>query len=189
MGSLGQTIDRTLSNIGRTPRDVLLETLASFENFGLPDEERVAAIATAVAASAVSYHGRHTAKFLDAVQVWALEAADCGSPPVPRISYAPEPSTIMEAGEILLSGLDSLLDALKGAEVPLQDRVVSELALYTRLLGQHDVNTILLVVGAVGEAIADPDFTAGTIVTVALRDPAPFDRTADLSTIQTRGVA
>ena len=74
MSTLALTIDRTLHNIGQTARGVLRETVSAFDMMPMSDEERLSAIATALAARAILHHGKHIARFLDAVRIWALEA-------------------------------------------------------------------------------------------------------------------
>ncbi len=189
MNSLAQTIDQALFNIGHGPRDVLFETLEAFENLALPDEERISAIATAMAASALHYHDWHVEKFLDAVQTWAVESSCTQSPTPPRIGALPEPDSITDGAEILNSGVEALLEALDGAQVALQDRVVAELTIYTRLLGQHDVRTILLAVSTVAGMTALPDFRPGDLVSVPLREPVLTSRSIDLASTPARGIA
>lgn len=189
MSSLSRTIHEGLTNIGHGPRDLLLETLADFETLGLGDEERVSALATVITASAASHHQRHVRRFLDAVQVWALETAADHAAGLPRIGAEPEPSAAARGAELLILGLAELIEALDVGCVPVQDRVVAELTLYTRLLGVHDAHTILLVLGAVAAALADPEYRPGQLLLVSLRDPLPAPRTADLAALPTQGVA
>jgi DNA mismatch repair protein MutH len=189
MSSLAHTIDSALANIGKESRGVLLDTLDAFDELGLPGEERVSAIATLIGASAVSYHHRHVGKFLNAVQVWALEAASAGVATQSRPSFEPEPEAVSDAGELLAEGLEALLDCLHRSHVPLQDRVISELTLYTRLLAQHDSVVIIRTISAIADAITQPDFAAGDEIMVSFHDNLSIDRGGDLTYLRPHGVA
>ncbi|HWK45858.1 MAG TPA: hypothetical protein VNT30_14145 [Stellaceae bacterium] len=189
MTSLAETIDRTLANIGNDPRDLLLDTLDGFEALGLPDEERLSAIATAIGTSAVTNHARHIRVYLDAIQVWALEVAVGRSPPPARLNTVANPARSALGAEVLITGADTLLDSLRSQNVNLQDRLVTELALYTRLIGQHDANCILLTLRSVADAIHRPDFFPGTHISVLLRDTRMLTREQSLADMPVRGTA
>lgn len=189
MRTLVETIDRTLLNIGREPRDLLFETLLAFDNLGLSDEEEICAVASAIAANAAGAHRRHVARYLDAIKVWAIEmAVDAASPP-PRLYSLPAAESVAEGTDLLLAGTQELLDALQAADVSLQDRLVAELTLYTRLLKRHDVNTINLALYRVAEAIAGAGFKQGELVAVPLRETRPIERTDRLEDMMVRGTA
>jgi hypothetical protein len=188
MSSMALTIDRAMSNIGQAARGVLRETLYAFDMLELSDEERVSAIATALAATAINHHGRHVSKFLDAVRIWALETGGGRMIPQPHPEFA-QAEQVSEAAELVCAGTDALLEALDRTGVPLQDRAVAELTLYTRLLERADLHTILQTVGAATDAVAAPGFRAGYLVHVVLSAPAPVDRDIDLRTVAVRGMA
>jgi len=189
MRTLVETIDKTLSNIGREPRDLLFETLLAFDNLGLSDEEEICAIASALASNAAGTHRRHVARYLDAIKVWAVEmAVDAASPP-PRLHSLPAAESVAEGIDLLLAGTRDLLDALEAADVGLQDRLVAELTLYTRLLKRHDVNTINLALYQVTEATALTSFRPGEMVEVPLRETRTVCRTDKLEDLMVRGTA
>jgi hypothetical protein len=189
MRSLVETIDRTLLNIGREPRDLLFETIVAFDNLGLSDEEEICAIASALATNAAGTHRRHVARYLDAIKVWAIEMAMDASSPPPRVYATPVPESVAEGADLLLDGTRELLDALEVADASLQDRLVAELTLYTRLLKRHDVNTINLVLHRVAEAMAVMSYRPGELVAVPLREARMTTRTDRLEELTIRGTA
>jgi hypothetical protein len=188
MGSLLETIDRTLTNIGREPRDLLIETIDAFSTLELSDEEQVCAIASALASCALSSHRRHVAKYLEAVRVWALELAGEVSPAPPKLRAQPVPRRVAAAADLLGDGAEQLIEAMRDAGIGLQDRLVAELTLFTRLLGRQDANTINIVVQCIGDAISVAEFRAGDIISVPLRD-MPTDRFVSLEDMVPRGTA
>jgi hypothetical protein len=188
MSSLVQTIDETLGAIGREPRDMLMETLGAFDLLRLPDEARVSAIATALTTTASTHHAGHIEKFLDAVQIWALEAVSHENPSLPKVGPDASPRLVLKAAATLTAGLDNLLDALNRAAVSLQDRVVAELTLFTRLLAAHDVRTILLTVGSASCALGSKS-VAGKPVMISLRESSPANNFVDLALIPAQGQA
>jgi hypothetical protein len=188
MGSLALTIDQTMSSIGGTARGVLTETLREFELMTISDEERVSAIATALAATAIIHHRRHVGRFLDAVRVWALETGGAQSGIEPDEQF-PRAELVAEAADLVCSGMETLLDELEKTGAAVQDRAVAELTLYTRLFERMDIHTALQALGAVVTAVATPGFRAGDLVHVPLMQPLPVRRDADLTTLPTRGLA
>ncbi len=172
MSSLVETIDRTLTNIGREPRDLLIDTISSFDNLELSDEEQICAIASALAACAVSSHRRHVGKYLEAVRVWALELSAAILPPPPRLRSLPVARRAADGTDLLIDGAEQLLEILRDSGIGLQDRLVAELTLFTRLLGRHDANTINIVVQSVGDAAGMSAFRSGDVIAIPLRfDP------------------
>jgi hypothetical protein len=170
MSSLIETIDRTLTNIGREPRDVLIETIESFNAMDLSDEEEICALATALASCAMTSHRRHVGKYLEAVRVWALELAEEASPEPPRLRTHPVSRRVAEGAGLMIEGTEQLIGIMHDAGVGLQDRLVAELTLVARILGRQDANTINIVIQSVGDALTNPTFHRGDIVQVALRD-------------------
>jgi|HubBroStandDraft_1064217.scaffolds.fasta_scaffold00043_39 hypothetical protein len=189
MRSLVETIDRTLSNIGREPRDLLFETIVAFDNLGLSDEEEICAIASALASNAAGTHRRHVARYLDAIKVWAIEMASAAAPPPPRVFNLPAPESVAEGTDLLREATRELQEVLEAAQATLQDRLVAELTLYTRLLKRHDVNTINLALHQVGEATALRDFKPGELIAVPLRETHALARTDRLEDLTVRGTA
>jgi hypothetical protein len=178
-----------LTNIGRETRDLLIETIESFNTLELSDEEQVCAIASALATCALGSHRRHVAKYLEAVRVWAQELAGHISPAPPRLRTLPISRRVAAGADLLSEGAEQLIDAMRDSGIGLQDRLVAELTLFTRLLGQQDANTINIVIQSVGDAISVPDFRDGDIVSVPLRDPAPSTLSISLQDMTPRGTA
>jgi hypothetical protein len=188
MSTMALTIDRTLSNIGQTARGVLRQTVSAFDCLALSDEERVSALATALATCAVLHHRQHIPEFLAAVRIWALETDDGRAAPLASPDPA-LPELVSEAAELVASGAQALLAALDRGQIPVQDRAVAELTLYTRLLERVDVHLVLEIFGRAEKAVASPGFRAGQLVHVAVFDPLPLGRDADLATVAARGIA
>ncbi|MEA2756481.1 MAG: hypothetical protein QOJ54_2770 [Aliidongia sp.] len=189
MRSLAETIDQTLSNIGREPCDLLFETIVAFDNLGLSDEEEICAIASALASNAAGPHRRHVARYIEAIKVWAVEmAVDAASPP-PRLYSLPTPESVAEGTDLLVGATRELIEVLEQTQATLQDRLVAELTLYTRLLKRHDVNTINLALHQVTEAAALAGFKPGIMVAVPLRETRALTRTDRLEDLMVRGTA
>ena len=190
MNSLAETIDSALQAAGTLTVNRLRDVITDFDGLNLIAEERLAAVATTIAAAACERHARHKAIYLDAVRSWSLEIAAALQPAPPRIRFAMELERVAEAAEILVSGSESLVALMMAQEIRTQDRLVTELALVSRLLGRNDANTINLALSAVDRAIKGPGFRAGALVLVPLRDAAlPVDRAADLAVLEPRGRA
>jgi hypothetical protein len=188
MGSLSLTIDRAMNNIGKTARGVLRDAVMAFDCLAISDEERVSAIATALASAAVVHHHRHSARFLDAVRIWALESKASRSMPLASCN-PPSAALVAEGAEIIAGGTEALLAALTTAKVPVEDRAVAELTLYTRLLEHVEAPLVLAVFTAIADAVALPGFRVGQLVHVMVPDRRPVPRDADLATLATRGTA
>jgi hypothetical protein len=190
MTTLAETISTALRAAGSATEDRLHDIVADFEALKLTEEERLAAIASAVAAAACTHHNRHRPIYLDAVRTWALEIAGELEPAPPRLRSAADHERIADGAEVLTNGIDSLIDIMTSLSIRTQDRLVTELALVSRLLGQNDANTILRALVSVDRALADRGFRAGTLVMVPLRDAEQLiTRDADLETLEPRGCA
>ena len=189
MRSLVETIDKTLSNIGRTPRDLLFETIMAFDNLELSDEEEICAIASAIAANAAGRYRRHTDRYLDAVKIWAVEMSVAAASPPPRLYRLPVTRKIEAGTTLLLDSTSDLVEALADAAASVQDRMVAELTLYARLLGRRDVNTIHLALDRVVEATAAKNFKFGQILALPLRETASIGRSDRLDDMVMRGTA
>ena len=190
MASLAETIDTALAAVGRETEDRLRDVSTDFEGLKLADEERVSALATAIAAIAVRYHQRHIQAYLEAVRTWSLEIAEMLQPAPTELRYIPDTSTIETAAKTLYAGLDVVVDRMRESRVDVRDRLITELALVTRFLGQHDANTITIAVMAVNRALSDPDYRRGAVVRVPLREvagSAPIE--PSLASMEPRGTA
>ncbi|HEV2675580.1 MAG TPA: hypothetical protein VGV37_13635 [Aliidongia sp.] len=189
MRALVETINQTLRNIGLGPGRVLLETIESFEELSLSDQERVSALASSIANSALAYHRTRIAGYLDAIRGSAMTIALEILPPPPVADSCPLLGNIAEGADLLSSGLNQLIDALCLASICMEDRIIAEIALYARLLGRHDPNTVQIVLRGIDEALSHPDFATGDLVAVALVDPSPLDLSLPLDRMPTLGVA
>lgn len=190
MASLAETIDTALAAVGRETEDRLRDVSTDFEGLKLADEERVSALATAIAAIAIRYHQRHIQAYLEAVRTWSLEIAEMLQPAPTELRYIPDTSTIETAAKTLYAGLDVVVDRMRESRVDVRDRLITELALVTRFLGQHDANTITIAVMAVNRALSDPDYRRGAVVRVPLREvagSAPIE--PSLASMEPRGTA
>ena len=75
------------------------------------------------------------------------------------------------------------------AGVGIQDRLVTELAVVARLLGQHDANTIHMTLMTVSDSLADPDYQPGELILVPLRETVqPLSRDVRLEALTPRGL-
>jgi hypothetical protein len=190
MTSLAETIDTALAAVGRETEDRLRDVSADFEALKLADEERVSALATAIAAIAVQYHKRHVSAYLEAVRTWSLEIAEMIQPAPTELRYIPDTHTIEAAARTLYAGLDGVVDRMRAGGVDVRDRLITELALVTRFLGQHDPNTITIAVMAVNRALCDPQYHRGAVVRVPLREiAASASIEPDLESMEPRGNA
>ena len=170
MTSLAETIDTALAAVGREMEDQLRDVSCEFEALKLAHEERVSALATAIAAIAIQHHKRHVSVYLDAVRTWALEIAQIQQPAPADLHNVPDASAIEAAAQRLCAGLDALIARMRQGGVDVRDRLITELALVTRFLGQHDRNTITVAIMAVNRALSDPRYCCGAVVQVPLRE-------------------
>ncbi|GGF25872.1 hypothetical protein GCM10011611_34900 [Aliidongia dinghuensis] len=189
MRAVVEAINQTLRNIGSEPGRVLLDTIESFESMALTDEERISALASSIANSAVAYHGTRIDGYLTALRVSSMAIALELLPPPPSAGATPALGHIAEGADILSCGLHHLLDALYSASIGVEDRIVAEIALYARLLGRHDPNTVQMVLQGVDDAVNHPDFAEGDLVAVTITDPFRLDLTLPLDQLPTLGVA
>jgi len=190
MTSLAETIDTALAAVGRETEDQLRDISGHFEALELADEERVSALATAIAAIAVQYHKRHISAYLEAVRTWSLEIAEMLQPSPTELRYIPDAQTIEAAAQRLYGGLDRIIDRMRDEGVDVRDRLITELAAVTRFLGRHDPNTITIAVMAVNRALGDPQYRRGAVVRVPLREVAASAAIEPrLATMEPRGHA
>lgn len=190
MSSLAETINTALAAVGPATETRLRELLTEFGELNLSEEARLAVLATVIAAAASTHHRRHKSVYLEAVKTWALEIAGTLEPAPLRLVGIPDVGPAEEGAEILITGLDALIDSMNQAGVQVQDRLVAELAVVARLLGQHDANTIHLTLMTVGSALADPDYQPGELIRVPLREAVqPLSRDVRLEALTPRGFA
>jgi hypothetical protein len=190
MTTLAETISTALRAVGSATEDRLRDIMADFEALNLTEEERLAALASTVAATACTHHNRHRPIYLDAVRTWALEIAAELKPSPPRLRFPADVERIADGAELLTNGIDSLIEIMTSLSIRTQDRLVTELALVARFLGQNDANTILRALASVDRALSDRAFVPGTLVMVQLHDAQHLiARDANLELLEPRGRA
>lgn len=190
MSSLVETINSALAAVGPATESRLRDLLAEFGELNLGDEDRLSALATVIATTASTHHLRHKAVYLEAVKTWSLEIAGELEPAPLRLAGIPPNGPVEEGAEILIGGLDSLIESMTQAGVRIQDRLITELAVVARLLGQHDANTIHFTLMTVSGALADPEYRSGEVVMVPLRETIqPLSREVRLEVLTPRGFA
>lgn len=190
MSSLAETIENAFAAVGRETESRLRDVSTAFEALELEDEERVAALATSIAAIAHRHHRRHVPVYLEAVRSWSLEIADMLRPSPSGHRYIPDFALVEEGARCLYHGLDGVIDRMRSNGIEIRDRLVTELAVFARFLGQHDATTIAAALMAVTRALNDPAYRRGVIVRVPLREvirsPAAPE---DLDSMEPRGRA
>jgi hypothetical protein len=190
MSSLAETISSALRAVGPATEDRLRDIVADFDGLNLTDEERLSAVASTVAAAAATHHKRHKPVYIDAVRTWSLEIAQELKPSPLRLRFSADLERIADAADILISGIDSLIELMTAMGARTQDRLVTELALVSRLLGQVDASTIHLTLSVVDRAINAASYRPGSVVMVPLRETTRLiSREADLEQLQPRGCA
>lgn len=170
MNSLAETIDSALASIGSKTEGKLRSAIDAFEKLALDDEEHIAALATAVAAVASTYHKRHVPVYLEALRSWSIEIAEASPPPATKLRYVPDCAIIERGASQLLADLNVAIEEMRGCGLDVRDRLVTELAVVARLLGRHDPRTISIALMAAGRALADPHYRPGHAVMVPLRE-------------------
>src|SRR5579863_505406 len=190
MSSLVETINSALAAVGPTTESHLRDLMSEFGELNLCDEDRLSALATVIAAAASTHHARHKGIYLEAVKTWSLEIASELEPEPLRFSSIPMSGPMEEGAELLITGLDGLIESMTQAGVRIQDRLVAELAVVARLLGQHDANTIHFTLMTVARAIEQSEYRPGEVVAVPLRESIqPLTREVRLEALTPRGVA
>ena len=190
MSSLVETINSALRSVGPAAEDRLRTIIGEFEALALSPEERLAAATTAVAAAAATHHRRHQRVYLAAVRTWSLEISGDLDPAPAKFSNEADPARIADGAEILVSGIEGLIELMAGEGVATQDRLITELAVVARLLGEHDARMIHLAMGAITRAVADEGYMPGMLVAVPHAELLrPVSRNCDLAALEPRGHA
>jgi hypothetical protein len=170
MASLAETINTALRAVGSTTENRLRDVIADFDSVNLSGEERLAAVATTVAALASTHHRRHRNVYLDAVKVWSLEISSELRPEPLRLRTIADKAIVVEAADQLIGGVESLIELMNGDAIRTQDRLVTELAVVTRLLGEHEPGVIHLALLCVTRALDRADYQPGDAVMVPLHE-------------------
>jgi hypothetical protein len=190
MATLAETINTALRAVGTATERQLRDLVAEFDGINLSGEERLGAVATSIAALAWTHHRRHKPVYLEAVKTWSLEVSAELQPGPPRLRGAADIQQVVEAAEALTQGVDGLIEMMHSGAVRTQHRLVTELAVVARLLGEYDANTIHLTLHCIAAAIEEPGFEPGEVVMVPLREAAlPLRRDAALESLAPRGCA
>lgn len=191
MSSMADTINDALAAIGGSTESSLRTIIADFGALSLSVEDRLSVLATVIANAATVHHTGHTSAYLNAVRIWSVEIAGAVQPSPPRFDgMEPDEAAVDDAAEMLIAGLDGLVQAMSDAGVRVQDRLVAELALVARLLGQHDANTIHFMLMAVRNVLSHGGYRAGDRVDVPLYEMTrPLTRNAPLASTLPRGLA
>jgi len=187
--ALVETINQTLRKLGAGPGRVLIETIDTFEGLQLTDQERLSALASSIAHSALAYHATRVESYLDAIRTSAMAIALEILPPPPSVEAFPTLGHIAEGADLLTAGLSDLLEALFVEAIGMEDRVITEVALYARLLGRHDPNAIETVLRGIDDALQQPDFSEGDLVSIPLGEPMRIDLTMPLKDMPILGIA
>ena len=190
MNSLVETISDAVARLGPRMGGQINDIVAELGGLSLDTEDQLTVLATALAAMATRHHGRHKPTYLEAVRVWSLEISAGLAPPPSRLCVPAGNGPVEDGADILIGGVDGLIEAMLQDGIGMQDRLVIELALFAQLLGQHDANAIHLTLAAVNEAMAGAEYCAGQTVRVPLAEMAqPLDRDVCLALLAPRGVA
>ena len=190
MSTLAETIASALAAAGPATQDRLQDIITELGELNLGEEGRLAVLASAVAATAATYHTQHQAIYLEAVRTWALEISVGRGGLSPRFSGLSLEGAVEDGTEILMGGLEAMLEAMQQRGVPLQDRLATELTLFSRLLGAHEGKAIHLTLMAATAALAEKDYRPGETIDVSLCEAAlPLARDACLAEIAPRGLA
>jgi hypothetical protein len=154
----------TIATVGPDVSAPLREGIAAFETTSLVDEERLAAVATTIAATAHRHHRRHQVLYLEAVKTWALEVARNGSGAPARSGRALDLAAVAKAAGMLISGLGSTITLLHALPIRPEDRLVTQLAPVAWLLGRYDAAAVRLTLVVVERALREDGYKPGDIV-------------------------
>jgi hypothetical protein len=166
------------------------DLISDFLALPLTDEDRLSALAGAVATIATTRYRQHRPLFIAALRGWALEISIALSPTTPGLGFERRRGRVEDAQDGLLGGLDAILRAMLDSGLAKHHRLVTELAVMARLLGRYDAHSIHLVLTAASLACDDPRWRSGYIVPVLLADGAQMvTRDARLESLAPRGTA
>jgi hypothetical protein len=150
--------------------------LAAFDDIGLGADERLAAVASAIAAAAMKRHAAAALRFLRFLQELTRPGAGglvrTGSPGHPRAER------IAEGAALLDGAFDRLSATLAEAAMPRAEAHLVEAVLLARLLAEFRPLAVRLALVAVERAIADPGYRCGTVVAVPAAAPPAAVRAA-----------
>ena len=158
--------DDTAAETGGQVRREMAMTLATFEAIDLDGRERLSAVASVVAASAMKRHGAAPEQFL----MHLLELTRPGVPvdeiELPPSRGEPNRACVAEGLAVLDSGLDSIAGILERSGAGSRQMSLVESVMLARLLGPHGTPAIRRALATVGRSIAEPGFEAGDVVVI-----------------------
>lgn len=190
MSDLPPLLTEALSAIGPETEARMGDLISDFAAVPLGEEDRMSALAGAVATIAMTRYQQHRPIFIAALRCWALELSIAVSPTPPQIGFERRRGPVAEAQDGLLSGLDSILRAMTDDGSAKHHRLVTELAVMAQLLGRYDAHSIHLVLTAASLACDDPRWRVGKMIPVLLSDGGRLlGRDEDLETLAPRGTA
>jgi hypothetical protein len=190
MTDLPPLLIEALSAIGPDTEARMGDLINDFVALPLGEEDRLSALAGAVATIATTRYLHHRPIFIAALRGWALEISIALSPAPPRTGFERRRGRVEEAQDGLLAGLDAILLAMLDGGSAKHHRLVTELAVMAQLLGRYDAQSIHLVLTAASLACEDPRWCSGTAVPVVLADGAQLlTRDACLASLAPRGTA
>jgi hypothetical protein len=191
MSDLPPLVIEALEAIGPETEARMGDLVSDFLAVPLTDEDRLSALAGAVATIATTRYRRHSSLFIAALRSWALEISIALSPAPPGgVGFERRRGRIEEAQDGLLGSLDAILRALVDKGSAKHHRLVTELAVMAQLLGRYDARSIHLVLTAAGLACEDPSWRSGYTVPVLLSDGAQMvTRDSRLEFLAPRGTA
>jgi hypothetical protein len=156
-----ETIQQAMARAGRLAQGDLAATLNAFERLALSRQERLAAIASAIAATLKKRHTEDGESFLKALR-------DLTRPAIGHFGDSEEGelflTRVVEGLRVIDKGLDRLVERLVAAGLSQETAAVVETVLLARLLAAHRPLLISLAVEAAEHAADREDFRAGDIV-------------------------
>jgi len=163
-------LHRLMTEITATARAEFGAALAAFDEIGLGADERLSAVASAVASAAARQEAapeRFLRLLQDLTRLGAAGVARSGSPGTPR------PERIAEGAALLGRAFERLGAGLAAAAMPRAEAQLVETVLLARLLAEFRPHAIRLALAAVGRTVADPAYRSGAAVAVPAPQAAP----------------
>jgi hypothetical protein len=166
-----ETIQQAMARAGRLAQGDIAATLNAFDQLALSRQERLAAIASAIAATLKKRHAGDGEAFLKALRDLTRPAiGHFGDPDEGELFL----TRVVEGLRVIDKGLDRLIERLEAAGLPSETAAVVETVMLARLLAAHRPLLITLALEAAELAADRDDFRPGDIVPlVAVRQASP----------------